>query len=97
MSLTIRLSAQRYGLQRAARVVSYLLLAAALSEECGYVAVWRKPTGALAGLPISTISGTGLRHARCQLASPPLRALSDLLRGHTAGIRTTVSTGPVCW
>jgi hypothetical protein len=72
-----------------ARVVVYLLLAAALFEECGYLAVWRKLTGALDGLPIPKITGTGLWHARARLGVRPLRALFDLLRGHTAAIRTT--------
>ncbi|WP_251021909.1 transposase domain-containing protein [Streptomyces sp. ISL-98] len=35
-----------------ARVVVYLLLAAALFEECGYLAVWRKLTAALGSIPI---------------------------------------------
>ena len=42
-----------------ARVVVYLLLAAALFEECGYLTVWRKLTGALDGLPLAAITGTG--------------------------------------
>jgi hypothetical protein len=71
-----------------ARVVVYLLLAAALFEECGYLAVWRKLTGALDGLPIPKITGTGLWHARCRLGVRPLQALFDLLRGHAAAIRT---------
>lgn len=72
-----------------ARVVVYLLLTAALFEECGYLAVWRKLTGALDGLPIPKVTGTGLWHARCRLGVRPLRALFDLLRGHAAAIRTT--------
>ena len=71
-----------------ARVVVYLLLAAALFEECGYLAVWRKLTSALGDLPIPKITATGLWHARCRLGVRPLRALFDLLRGHTAAIRT---------
>ncbi|MCX4551279.1 transposase domain-containing protein [Streptomyces sp. NBC_01267] len=34
-----------------ARVVVYLLLAAALFEDCGYLAVWRKLTAALEAIP----------------------------------------------
>lgn len=64
-----------------ARVVVYLLLAAALFEECGHLAVWRKLTGGLNGLPIPKITGTGLWHARARLGVRPLRALFDLLRG----------------
>lgn len=71
-----------------ARVVVYLLLAAALFEECGYLPVWRKLTGGLDGLPIPKITGTGLWHARARLGVRPLRASFDLLRGHTAAIRT---------
>lgn len=70
-----------------ARVVVYLLLAATLFEDCGYLAVWRKLTGALRGLPIPTITATGLWHARCRLGTRPMRALFDLLRGHAGAIR----------
>ncbi|WP_331743953.1 transposase domain-containing protein (plasmid) [Streptomyces sp. NBC_00873] len=34
-----------------ARVVVYLLLAAALFEDCGYLAVWRKLSAALEAIP----------------------------------------------
>jgi len=71
-----------------ARVVVYLLLAAALFEECGYLAVWCKLTGGLSGLPVPQITATGLWHARCRLGVRPLRALFDLLRGPASAIRT---------
>jgi hypothetical protein len=71
-----------------ARVVVYLLLAAALFEECGYPAVWSKLTGALGGLPIPKVTGTGLWHARCRLGVRPIRVLFDLLRGPASAIRT---------
>ncbi|GGT24216.1 hypothetical protein GCM10010254_50760 [Streptomyces chromofuscus] len=71
-----------------ARVVVYLLLAAALFEECGYPAVWRKLTGALGALPLPTVTATGLWHARCRLGVRPLRALFDLLRGPASAVRT---------
>ncbi|WP_234320117.1 IS4 family transposase [Streptomyces sp. SBT349] len=71
-----------------ARVVVYLLLAAALFEECGYREVWRRVTGGLAGLPVVKISATGLWHARCRLGVRPLRALFDVLRGPAGAIRT---------
>ncbi|MEU4644643.1 IS4 family transposase [Micromonospora sp. NPDC023814] len=71
-----------------ARVVVYLLLAAALFAECGYLAVWRKLTAAL-DVPIPKITATALWHARCRLGTRPMRALFDLLRGHTATIRAT--------
>ena len=71
-----------------ARVTVYLLLAAALFEDCGYPAVWRKLTAALDGLPVPQITPTGLWQARCRLGSRPLRALFDLLKGPAAAIRT---------
>ncbi|GDY46508.1 hypothetical protein SANT12839_073900 [Streptomyces antimycoticus] len=71
-----------------ARVVVYLLLAAALFEECGYPTVWSKLTGALGSLPLPKITATGLWHARCRLGVRPLRALFDLLRGPASAVRT---------
>lgn len=50
-----------------ARVVVHLLLAAALFEKCGYLAVWHKLTAALDSLPIPKITGAGLRNARTRL------------------------------
>jgi hypothetical protein len=67
-----------------ARVVVYLLLAAALFEDLGYPAVWRKLAG-----PAATVSATGLWQARARLGTGPLRALFDLLRGPA----TTALTG----
>nr|WP_198035414.1 IS4 family transposase [Streptacidiphilus rugosus] len=72
-----------------ARVVVYLLLAAALFEECGYPAVWSKLTGALDAVPIPRITATALWHARTRLGVRPLRALFNLLRGPASAIRTT--------
>jgi hypothetical protein len=71
-----------------ARVVVYLLLAAALFEECGYLAVWHKLTAALETLPIPKITGTALWDARTRLGVRPMRALFDLLRGPASAIRT---------
>jgi Insertion element 4 transposase N-terminal/Transposase DDE domain len=71
-----------------ARVVVYLLLAAALFEECGYLAVWARLTAALSSLPLPGITATGLWHARVRLGVRPLRALFDLLRGPAAAIGT---------
>lgn len=71
-----------------ARVVVYLLLAAALFEECGYLAVWRKLTAALEAIPAAKITGTALWDARTRLGVPPVRALFDLLRGPATAIRT---------
>ncbi|MFD4144717.1 IS4 family transposase, partial [Streptomyces sp. NPDC058572] len=71
-----------------ARVVVYLLLAAALFEECGYPAVWRKLTSALDSIPIEKITGAALWDARTRLGVRPMRALFDLLRGPASTIRT---------
>lgn len=67
-----------------ARVVVCVLLAAALFEQIGYLAVWRKLTGALEGLPVPEITATPLWHARTRLGSRPLQALFDLLHGPAA-------------
>jgi hypothetical protein len=72
-----------------ARVVVYLLLAAALFEDCGYLSVWAKLTTGLDGLPLPRVTATELWHARCRLGTRPLRALFDLVRGPTSAIRTT--------
>jgi len=72
-----------------ARVVVYLLLAAALFEECGYLGVWSKLTAALGSLPIPKVTGTALWHARARLGVRPMRALFDLLRGPASAIGTT--------
>ncbi|MFI6699108.1 transposase domain-containing protein [Streptomyces sp. NPDC050509] len=50
-----------------ARVVVHLLLAATLFEECGYLAVWRELTAALASIPVPAprhdrAPGPRLRH-----------------------------------
>jgi hypothetical protein len=72
-----------------ARVVVYLLLAATLFEECGYLAVWARLTAALGPyLLLPKVTATGLWHARARLGARPLRALFDLLRGPAAAIRT---------
>ena len=59
-----------------ARVVVYLLLAAALFEPIGYPAVWRKLTSALAGTAVKVTAGA-LWQARTRLGPAPLRALFD--------------------
>ncbi|MER7958173.1 transposase domain-containing protein [Streptomyces sp. NPDC096030] len=71
-----------------ARVVVCLLLAAALFEECGYLAVRRKLTAALDSLPVPKITGAGLWDARNRLGVRPMRSLSGLLRGPAPAIRT---------
>jgi hypothetical protein len=72
-----------------ARVVVYLLLAAALFEECGYPAVWARLTSALHSVPVPKVTATALWHARARLGVRPVRALFDLLRGPASAIRTT--------
>jgi len=72
-----------------ARVVVYLLLAAALFEGCGYLTVWRKLTAALEVMPVVKITGTALWDARTRLGVRPMRALFDLLRGPATAIRTS--------
>jgi len=74
-----------------ARVVVYLLLAAALFEPAGYPAVWRKLTGALDGAGAVTVTAAALWQARTRLGPAPLRALFDLLRGSPAAPRTSGS------
>jgi len=81
-------AAQRRLRKLPARVVVYLLLAAALFEECGYLAVWARLTAALGSLPLPTVTATGLWHARARLGVRPMRELFDLLRGPATAIRT---------
>ena len=81
-------AAQRRLRKLPARVVVYLLLAAALFEECGYAAVWARPTAALGTLSLPGITATGLWHARARLGVRPMRTLFDLLRGPATAIRT---------
>ena len=71
-----------------ARVVVWLLPAAALCEECGEPAVWSKRTSAPRSLPVPRITATGLWQARARLGVRPVRALFDLLRGPACAVRT---------
>lgn len=66
------------------RVVVYLLLAACLFPEVGYLGVWRKLTAGLADIATVTPSTGGLGKARHRLGAAPLRWLFDLLRGPAA-------------
>jgi Insertion element 4 transposase N-terminal/Transposase DDE domain len=74
-----------------ARVVVYLLLAAALFEPAGYLAVWGKLTSALDGAGAAKVTAAALWQARTRLGPAPLRALFDLLRGPAAAPRTNGS------
>ena len=64
-----------------ARVVVYLLLAACLFAELGYVGVWQRLCAGLDGLKLATPTASALTQARRRLGPAPLRALFDLLRG----------------
>jgi hypothetical protein len=66
------------------RVVVYLLLAACLFPEVGYLGVWRKLTAALTDLPTATPTASALAQARRRVGPAPLRWLFDLLRGPVA-------------
>src|SRR5712672_1194059 len=70
------------------RVVVYLLLAAGLFADLGYLRVWGKLVAGLDGLYVARPSGTALWHARLRVGVRPLRALFDLLRGPAASGRT---------
>jgi len=70
------------------RVVVYLLLAAGLFAEVGYLGVWDRLVAGLDGLGLARPSGTAVWQARVRVGVAPLRALFDLLRGSAAGIRT---------
>jgi hypothetical protein len=72
-----------------ARVVVYLLLAAALFEPVGYLAVWRKLIRSLQGAGVAKVTGAALWQARTRLGPAPLQALFDLLRGSAAAPRTS--------
>src|SRR5213596_397046 len=66
------------------RVVVYLLLAACLFPEVGYLGVWRKLTAALDGVCTAAPTAGGLAAARRRVGVAPLRWLFDLLRGPAA-------------
>jgi hypothetical protein len=70
------------------RVVVYLLLAAGLFAEVGYLGVWDKLVAGLDGLGLTRPSATAVWQARVRVGVAPLRALFDLLRGPAGGIRT---------
>jgi hypothetical protein len=72
-------------------VVVYLLLAAALFEECGYPAVWPKPTGAL--------ESDTEDHRDWAVACPhqARRGPAACVVRPTAGPATVVRTAGACW
>ena len=67
-----------------ARVVVYLLVAAGLFGEVGYLGVWRKLVAGLDGLAVASPTGAALAAARRRLGPAPLRALFGLLAGPAA-------------
>ena len=67
------------------RVVVYLLLAAALFEDCGYSQVWARLVAALDRVSVAHPSPAALTAARRRIGATPLAALFDLLRGPVAG------------
>lgn len=79
------------------RVVVYLLLAACLFPEIGYLGVWRKLTAGLAGIPTMTPSAGGLGQARHRIGAAPLRWLFDLLRGPAPSLGNAERGGAACW
>jgi hypothetical protein len=83
-ALTATKTAQSRLRELPSRVVVYLLLAACLFPEVGYLGVWRKLTIALEGIPIAAPTGSGLSQARQRVGVAPLRWLFDLLRGPAA-------------
>ncbi|WP_435112209.1 transposase domain-containing protein [Nocardiopsis synnemataformans] len=88
---------QRRSRKLPVRVVVYLLLAAALFEECGYLAVRRKLTAALEAIPIPKVTGAALWHARTRLGARSMRTLFDLLRGPSSTIRTADARRALPW
>jgi len=63
------------------RVIVYLLLAASLFGELGYVGVWQRLVSGLDGLDLATPTASALCQARRRVGVKPLRLLFDLLRG----------------
>jgi hypothetical protein len=78
------------------RVVVYLLLAACLFPEVGYLGVWHKLTAGLAGIPTATPSAGGLGQARHRIGAAPLRWLFDLLGGPAATPGQRGTWCPLC-
>ena len=64
-----------------ARVVVYLLLAAALFADLGYAQVWDKLCVGLGETGVARPCASALRQARARLGAGPLRALFTLISG----------------
>jgi hypothetical protein len=72
-----------------ARVVVYLLLAAGLFAQSGYLTIWNKLTSGLHGLPVPSVTDTALWHTRTRLGVKPLRRLFELISGSAATALTS--------
>ena len=72
------------------RVIVYLLLAASLFAELGYVGVWQRLVSGLDGLDLATPTASALCQARQRVGVKPLRLLFDLLRGPAATVAAGV-------
>lgn len=66
------------------RVVAFFILALALSEDCGYRAVWGKMTCALTGLDLVCPHSCSLARARRRLGAAPLKVLFEAVSGVVA-------------
>ena len=66
----------------------YLLLAACLFPELGYLGMWQKLISGLDGVDLPTPTGSALSQARQRVATTPLRWLFNLLRGPAAALTT---------
>jgi hypothetical protein len=64
-----------------ARVVVYLLLAAALFPELGYTQVWDRLCAGLGSLRLARPCASALRQARVRLGAGPLKVLFELIAG----------------
>jgi hypothetical protein len=70
------------------RVGVYFVLAMCLFPEIGYLLVWDKLTGALAGLPVARPSAKALRDLRRRVGVRPVKALFEVVAGPLAQPRT---------
>jgi len=79
------------------RVVVYLLLAACLFPEVGYLGVWRKLTTALTGLPLVTPTGGGLATAATGSGSHPCGGCSIYCADPPSPVANPESGGVAYW
>lgn len=79
------------------RVVVYVLLAAGLFTEVGWLGVWARLCAGLDGLAVAIPAGSALAAARVRVGVAPLRALFDLLRGAQTGTAGRSGRAGVYW